>query len=38
MLLLGVIGEYLGRIYISLNRSPQFVIRETMNFENEIKG
>lgn len=38
MLLLGVIGEYLGRIYISLNRSPQFVIRETMNFENESKS
>jgi undecaprenyl-phosphate 4-deoxy-4-formamido-L-arabinose transferase len=33
MLLLGVIGEYLGRIYISLNRSPQFVIRETVNVD-----
>ncbi len=29
MLLLGIMGEYLGRIYISLNRSPQFVIRKT---------
>jgi len=38
MLLLGIMGEYLGRIYISLNRSPQFVIRETMNFENERKN
>ncbi len=37
MLLLGVIGEYLGRIYICLNRSPQFVIRETINLENESK-
>lgn len=35
MLLLGVIGEYLGRIYISLNRAPQYVIRETMNMEDE---
>ena len=33
MLLLGVIGEYLGRIYISLNRSPQFVIREKINMD-----
>ncbi|MCI8779915.1 MAG: glycosyltransferase [Lachnospiraceae bacterium] len=25
---LGMIGEYVGRIYISLNNSPQYVIRE----------
>ncbi len=28
MLMLGLIGEYLGRIYISINNSPQYVIRE----------
>ena len=28
MLLLGLIGEYIGRIYISINQSPQYVIRE----------
>lgn len=28
MLMLGMIGEYVGRIYISINRDPQFVIRE----------
>lgn len=27
MLMLGLIGEYVGRIYISINRSPQYVIR-----------
>lgn len=27
MLMLGMIGEYLGRSYISLNNAPQFVIR-----------
>jgi undecaprenyl-phosphate 4-deoxy-4-formamido-L-arabinose transferase len=32
MLLLGVIGEYVGRIYISLNNSPQYVIRDLVNF------
>lgn len=35
MLILGLIGEYLGRIYISLNNSPQYVIRETINLENK---
>ena len=28
MLMLGVIGEYIGRIYICLNNSPQYVISE----------
>lgn len=27
MLILGVIGEYIGRIYLSLNQNPQYVIR-----------
>jgi len=31
MMVLGVIGEYVGRIYISINNSPQYVIRETVN-------
>ena len=25
---LGMIGEYLGRVYISINDAPQYVIRE----------
>ncbi len=33
MVMLGLIGEYVGRIYISLNNSPQYVIREKMNIE-----
>lgn len=28
MILLGLIGEYIGRIYISINNSPQYVIKE----------
>lgn len=31
LLMLGIIGEYVGRIYISLNNSPQFVIRECID-------
>ena len=33
MLMLGLIGEYLGRIYISLNNSPQYVVREVVGQE-----
>lgn len=35
MLMLGMIGEYIGRIYISINNSPQYVVRETINVEDE---
>lgn len=31
MVMLGIIGEYLGRIYLSINGSPQYVIREVLN-------
>lgn len=31
MLMLGIIGEYIGRIYISMNNSPQYVIRECID-------
>ena len=30
---LGLIGEYLGRIYICINDSPQYVIKETINIQ-----
>ena len=31
MLMLGLIGEYIGRIYISINNSPQYVIKDIIN-------
>lgn len=31
LLVVGLIGEYLGRIYMCINESPQFVIREIIN-------
>lgn len=35
LMMLGLIGEYIGRIYISLNNSPQAVIRQTVNIGNK---
>ena len=37
MLMLGLIGEYIGRIYICINKSPQYVIKETVNIESDQK-
>lgn len=37
MLMLGLIGEYIGRIYISLNNSPQYVIREKIDPEQTVR-
>lgn len=31
LLELGVIGEYIGRIYMCINRSPQYVLKENIN-------
>lgn len=33
MLMLGLIGEYVGRIYISINNAPQYVVREVVGRE-----
>jgi len=27
MLMLGLVGEYIGRMYIGMNNAPQYVIR-----------
>ena len=29
LLVLGIIGEYIGRLFLTANQSPQFVVRET---------
>lgn len=34
MIMLGLIGEYVGRIYICINNSPQYVIKEIKGNEN----
>lgn len=33
LLVLGMTGEYIGRIYISLNSAPQYVIRSIINYD-----
>lgn len=37
MVMLGLIGEYIGRIYLSLNNLPQFVVRDVYGNE-PVKG
>ena len=33
MIFLGLIGEYIARIYISINKAPQFVVRDACNID-----
>lgn len=35
MLLLGMIGEYVGRIFMCINNTPQYVVKETINIKND---
>ena len=37
LVVLGLIGEYIGRIYMCINASPQFVERETVRKEEQGK-
>lgn len=38
MLFLGLLGEYIGRIYISINNAPQYAIRNTININDKEKN
>ena len=35
---MGLLGEYVGRIYLSLNKQPQFVVKEKVESEIQKKG
>ena len=35
MLILGIMGEYLGRIYMTLSGMPQYNVREVVNGRND---
>ena len=34
-LMMGMMGEYIGRIYMALNNTPQYVIKETIGMDKE---
>ncbi|MCR4807334.1 MAG: glycosyltransferase family 2 protein [Lachnospiraceae bacterium] len=36
LLMMGIIGEYIGRIYISLNNSPQFIVRKVIGGKDDL--
>ncbi len=33
--MLGVIGEYIGKLILNINKTPQFVVRDTINVDKE---
>ena len=33
MLILGILGEYIGKLILSINGTPQYIIRETVNLD-----
>lgn len=33
LVMLGLIGEYIGRIFISINNSPQYIVKSTKNID-----
>lgn len=35
MVILGLIGEYIGRIYICLNNTPQYIVKNTINIDKD---
>lgn len=36
LIMLGIVGEYIGRIYMCINNSPQYVVREANGREDEM--
>lgn len=34
---IGMLGEYVGRVFMSLSNTPQYVIKEKYNFENKLE-
>lgn len=38
LFVMGIIGEYIGRIYMCVNETPQYVIKKRVNFTDETIG
>lgn len=36
-LMLGILGEYVGRLILNINKTPQYVVRETINVKPDTK-
>ena len=36
--MLGLVGEYVGRIYLSLNAAPQYLVRELVGMRRAVRG
>ena len=36
LMVLGVVGEYLGKAILILNKTPQFIVRESINLDNVV--
>ena len=37
-LIVGILGEYIGKIILNVNKTPQFVVRETLNVAGDEKN
>ncbi len=35
LFMMGILGEYIGRIYMCINKAPQYIVRETWNLGEE---
>lgn len=35
LLSLGIIGKYLGQMYLTINKQPKFIVKETINYNKE---
>jgi polyisoprenyl-phosphate glycosyltransferase len=38
LLALGIMGEYLGRLHLNVNRKPQHVVRQVLGLRSEKSG
>lgn len=38
LMVLGVVGEYLGKAILILNKTPQYIVREELNTDKELRG
>ena len=36
--MMGIIGEYIGKLILNINKTPQYVIRETRNISQKDKS